>query len=303
MTRRTRSSCTSIDTPATSTLLRTTICGSRSRPAPYAELARRSSRNGRGSPRRHRSRVRASGPARGARELVAEADTLARALDQPGNVRDRQLSAARRVHGAENRSERRERVVGDLRLRVRDPAEQRRLAGVRQARRALRRPSASSRRSSSSSSPGIPTSANRRSARRRRELPVAAPAGAAARRDHPRRRPEIGDQLAVLGEQLRPHRDPKQDVLAVRPVLVRASAGPACSGAESSASLEVREVAEVLVGLEHDVSPRPSPPSGPPFGTYFSRRKLSAPCPPRPACTRILARSLNTGTLAPWSPR
>src|SRR5512133_1826765 len=38
----------------------------------------------------------------------------------------------------------------------------------------------------------------------------------------------------------------------------------------------------------------PSPPSGPPFGTCFSRRKLSAPSPPRPALTRTRARSWNT---------
>src|SRR5215211_1199310 len=37
----------------------------------------------------------------------------------------------------------------------------------------------------------------------------------------------------------------------------------------------------------------PSPPSGPPFGTCFSRRKLSAPSPPRPACTWMRARSWN----------
>src|SRR5437016_12677881 len=40
--------------------------------------------------------------------------------------------------------------------------------------------------------------------------------------------------------------------------------------------------------------PRPPlPPSGPPRGTYFSRRKLNAPAPPSPALTKILARSIN----------
>src|SRR5581483_1824137 len=38
----------------------------------------------------------------------------------------------------------------------------------------------------------------------------------------------------------------------------------------------------------------PSPPSGPPLGTNFSRRKLSPPSPPRPACTWMRARSWNT---------
>src|SRR5689334_24371585 len=41
----------------------------------------------------------------------------------------------------------------------------------------------------------------------------------------------------------------------------------------------------------------PSPPSGPPLGTCFSRRKLSAPSPPRPACTWMRARSWNTRLL------
>src|SRR5512132_1712310 len=41
----------------------------------------------------------------------------------------------------------------------------------------------------------------------------------------------------------------------------------------------------------------PSPPSGPPLGTCFSRRKLSAPSPPRPACTWMRARSWNTSAL------
>ena len=156
-------------------------------------------------------------------ELVAEADALARPLDQPRDVGDRQLPAARRVHGAENRSERRERVVGDLRLRVRDPAEQRRLAGVRQADERCvghqLEPEVELELLAGHPDLGEP----RRAARRRREPPVATPAEAAARGDHARTRArEVGDQLAVLGEQLRPHRDAEQDVLAVRAVLVRA---------------------------------------------------------------------------------
>ena len=37
----------------------------------------------------------------------------------------------------------------------------------------------------------------------------------------------------------------------------------------------------------------PSPPFGPPCGTYFSRRKLLIPLPPSPAFTNIRARSIN----------
>jgi len=64
-------------------------------------------------------------------ELVAEADALARALDQPGHVGDDELPAVGRVDRAQHRLQRRERVVGDLRRRVRDAREERRLACVR----------------------------------------------------------------------------------------------------------------------------------------------------------------------------
>src|SRR5271156_3720908 len=39
----------------------------------------------------------------------------------------------------------------------------------------------------------------------------------------------------------------------------------------------------------------PSPPDGPPRGTYFSRRKAMQPLPPSPAFTRIFASSINIG--------
>src|SRR5581483_3233464 len=37
----------------------------------------------------------------------------------------------------------------------------------------------------------------------------------------------------------------------------------------------------------------PSPPLGPPRGTYFSRRKAMHPFPPSPALTRMVAWSMN----------
>src|SRR5277367_6143469 len=39
----------------------------------------------------------------------------------------------------------------------------------------------------------------------------------------------------------------------------------------------------------------PSPPLGPPRGTYFSRRNARQPLPPSPAFTRILTSSINIG--------
>src|SRR5579862_980928 len=38
----------------------------------------------------------------------------------------------------------------------------------------------------------------------------------------------------------------------------------------------------------------PSPPLGPPLGTYFSRRKAMQPLPPSPALRRIFTSSMNT---------
>src|ERR1700691_6087892 len=38
----------------------------------------------------------------------------------------------------------------------------------------------------------------------------------------------------------------------------------------------------------------PSPPLGPPRGTYFSRRKAKQPLPPLPALTRMVTSSMNT---------
>jgi hypothetical protein len=68
-------------------------------------------------------------------ELVPEAGAFRGAFDQARDVGDRQLAVLRPVDHAEDRLERRERIVRDSRLRVRDPAEQRRFARVREARK------------------------------------------------------------------------------------------------------------------------------------------------------------------------
>ena len=65
-------------------------------------------------------------------ELVTEAGAVRGALDEPRDVGDRELARVRAFDGSEHRLDRRERVVGDLRLRVRDAAEERRLARVRE---------------------------------------------------------------------------------------------------------------------------------------------------------------------------
>ena len=73
------------------------------------------------------------GPLDVAEELVAEAAALAGALDQAGDVGDDELGGVVEADDAEVRLERRERVVGDLRLGRRDHADQRALADVGEA--------------------------------------------------------------------------------------------------------------------------------------------------------------------------
>ena len=65
-------------------------------------------------------------------ELVAEPAALAGSLDEPGDVCDDQLRVVH-AHDAEMRLQGREGVVGDLGLGRRDAADQRALAGVREA--------------------------------------------------------------------------------------------------------------------------------------------------------------------------
>ena len=132
-------------------------------------------------------------------ELVPEADALARALDQARHVGDGQLPAVGAVDRAEHRRQRREGVVRDLRLRVRDPAQERRLARVRQPRaggvRHQLQVQLELARLSRQARLGVP----RRLPGRGGEVRVAATAAAAPRHDHPGAvLAEVGDGRPVL---------------------------------------------------------------------------------------------------------
>ena len=159
-------------------------------------------------------------------ELVAEPDALARSLDQPGHVGDDQLPAVGRLDRAEHRLQRRERIVGDLRPRVRDARDQSDdLPAFGSPTSAA---SASSFRCSSTSrsSPGGPTSAKRGTCRvdeTKRALPRP-PWPPCGEHDPRARVRQVGDQLAVVGEDLRADRDAQLDVGAVGAVLARAAA-------------------------------------------------------------------------------
>ena len=218
---------------------------------------------------------------------MTESDAFARALDQPGNVLDDELAAVRRVDRAEDRRERGERVVGDLRLRVRDPPRSDDLPALGRPTSAA---SASSFRwsSTSASSPGMPISANRgvwrvgvakwrfpRPERLRGQRRLARRHGPGRRPARPRRRAPRFRRARAL------------DVFPGRAVLARTAAVTATTGDDLATGAGTRTGRAARVSATRTTEPPgpPSPPSGPPFGTCFSRRKLSAPSPPRPACT------------------
>ena len=195
------------------------------------------------------------GPLEVGQELVAEPDALARALDQARHVGDRQLATVGAVDRAEHRCQRRERVVGDLRLRVRDPAQERGLAGVRQpgaggvghelqVQLQLARLPRQARL-------GVP----RRLPRRRGEVRVATTAAAPARDDDP------GAVLAEVG-----HGGPVLDVRDLGPTgTVRTMSSPSAPclrvprpfhpvARRNRLRAEGREIAQIGVGNEDDVA-------------------------------------------------
>ena len=187
---------------------------------------------------------------------MAEPDALARALDQPRHVGDGELAPVGRVDRPEHRLERRERVLRDLRLRVRDPAEERRLAGVRQAderrvgeqleaeleRRAPRRAG--------------PVSAKRgawRVGEAKRWLPR--PPAPPSRHDRARARArEVGQDRAPPRRTPASRRGRASSTSRRRRRACSRRARAAAAGPEPSAALERAQVAQVGVGDEHDVA-------------------------------------------------
>ena len=116
--------------------------------------------------------------------------------------------------------------------------------------------------------PQLELGAPRRASRPRRSAAPGASAsrsaGCRARRRRRARRPPANPCPRGRRSAHPPRRTPASrpgrgaDVLAVRAVLARASPVAAGAGSKPPASPEVREVAKVLVDLEHDVSPTPA---------------------------------------------
>ena len=283
-----------------SILLRTTICGRSSSPAPYAASSASIVRQ-RSSASSSDASITWSEQARALEmreELVAEPYALARAFDQPRDVGDDELAPVGRSTVPSTGCKRRERIVGDLRRRVRDARRSDDFPAFGKPRSAASAISLS-RSSISPSSPGSPGSAKRGACRvGRGEALVAAPARAAPWRRRRARPPARGRRSSRPSrvEDLRPDRNAR----ARRPRRRAPCRGAARrarprAGAEAPVRRGTSERSRSRGSATSTTSPPrpPSPPSGPPLGTYFSRRKLIAPSPPRPP-PRGRARSWNT---------
>ena len=188
---------------------------------------------------------------------MAEPGTLGGALDQAGNVRDDELAAVRRVDGAEDGLQRRERVVGDLRLRIGDAREERRLPRVGESdeRRVGEQLEVQLELGLFAGQSGLGEA--RSLQRGRREPAVAASARAAAADDRTRAgMGEVGDEMTLAVEHLRAHGDTQLHVVAVRAVLPRAASRPTTPCGVLPPGAKRRQVAQIRIGDEDDVASR-----------------------------------------------
>ncbi len=188
-------------------------------------------------------------------ELVPEPDALARALDQPRDVGDDELASLGGLDRAEHRRERRERILRDLRPCVRDPRQQRRLAGVRQTDEC----GVGQQLQAQVDDPFVARHAHlgvaRRLARRRREALVTAPARAALRDDDPRTRVrEVGDKPLVRVEHLRPDGHLQHRVLAALAGREAAASPAAAARLHLLLGAKAGEIAPLRIRDEHDVA-------------------------------------------------
>ena len=193
-----------------------------------------------------------------AQEVQPEALALAGAGDEAGDVGDRVRAAARRDHPEIGR-QRRERVVGDLRLGRADGADQRRLAGARVADQ----PDVGHRAQLEHEVARLPRLAEQREARGLARRPgqggVAQPAATAADRDEPGADAgEVADHLAVGVEHDRPLGHRELDVLGVGAVPEAPHARLPVAGHRVGPVVEVEQRVDAGIDHQHHVPAAPA---------------------------------------------
>ena len=206
-------------------------------------------------------------------KLVTETDPFACALDQPGHVGDRELATIGRVDGAEHGGHRRERIIGDFRLGVRDPAQKRGLTGVRKSQES---------RIGQELQPELELRLfarlaylceARRLVRRRGEAAVAGAAEPSTSNHGARARVgQVDEEPAVGVDHLRPDRHPKLDVLAFGPMFVCTLAMNAAAAREPLLPAKCRQIAEVAIGDDRHI---PTLASVPTIGPAFRNELLT----------------------------
>ena len=187
-------------------------------------------------------------------EVVPEARTAARPLDQPRDVREHQLAVVG-LQRAEHGLERRERIGGDLGLGARHPGQQRGLARVRQPHEADVREQLEVQLDLPLLSRQPALGQPRGLARGGLEARVPPATGPAAGDRHLLAGPHEVVARPVPAGDLRARRDADEQRLAVRSVALGALPVPAAPRAEMRAPAKALQVAQVVVAAQHDVAP------------------------------------------------
>ncbi len=207
-----------------------------------------------------------------AQEAVAEPRAFVRAFDQAGNVDHHERLEVGDAHDAELRLERGERIVGDLRTRRADDAEQRRLPGVRQADHAGVGEQLELQAQLAAFAGLAVVREVRRLARRGREMLVALTAAAALGDAQPLvRRAQVGEQprdalLPSASSTVRVTSVPTGTRITssspALPDLLFCEPGLAGFGRELLLEPEVDQRAQLGIGDQHDVAAAPAVAAG-----------------------------------------
>ena len=166
------------------------------------------------------------------------------------------------VHDPEDGLERRERVVGDLGLRVRDAAQERGLSGIRETRERRVDDELQTQLELELVARKARFGEARRLARRRRETRIASTALAASRHDvaahggH-----EIGDEPSFRVEELRAHGNVQLGIRPVGPVLLAPAAVATATGLDVLETPKAGEIAKARIDDDEHVASATAVPS------------------------------------------